>query len=548
MSTGQGDRGAIRGALLWMVLVLAVVPSNAVAGSSQELQPVRVQLKWAHQFQFAGYYAAIHQGYYREAGLDVSLHEYRTGISTVDQLLGGRVDFAVADTGVLIYRSTGVPVVALATVYQHSPSILISLEDSGIHELEDLRGRRAMLGGGYMNAELMAMLNRAGITGEDIRILPSDPDPRALIDGRTDAYNAYATNESYRLQQLGIPYRVFEPRSFGVDFYGDTLVTTEAVIERDPEMVRDFRDATLRGWEYAVEHPGEVIDLIQEHYNTQNKSRDHHEFEAREIIRLILADVVPVGYMNEQRWRRIEQVFREQGLMAQEVDMQQFLYQPERQITAGEILWRYRTQIGIGLVALVGLLMFAHIISLRVQIRRHTGELEQARVRAESDARTDALTGLPNRRYFYEELARDFAQAQRHDIPLAVITLDLDHFKDVNDRYGHAAGDDALRNAARLLSRYMRQGDLVARLGGEEFAVACLNASEEEARALAERLCREMQDSETAHEGEQFRVTASLGYAMREQGDSMEQLMNKADQALYAAKKAGRNCIMGWRS
>ena len=545
MGKKQSDPVAV-GLIACLLFLLAFSPVSVAANADNDLEPVRVQLKWAHQFQFAGYYAAVHQGYYRDAGLDVSLHEYRTGISPVDQLLGGRVDFAVADSGVLIYRATGVPVVALATVYQHSPSILVTLEASGIRELEDLRGQRAMLGGGYMNAELMSMLNRVGITGDDVEILPSDPDLQALIEGRTDAYNAYITNEPYRLRQLGIPYTVFEPRNFGVDFYGDTLVTTEAVINRNPEMVRRFREATLKGWRFAVNHPDEVIDLIQTHYNTQNKSRDHHEYEAREIIRLILPGVVPVGYMNEERWRNIEQVFLKQGLMADEIDMQRFLYQPERQITAGDILAMYRVQIGVAVLAVLGLLMFAHILSLRVQVRKHTLALEQARQRAESEARTDALTGLPNRRYFYEELSRDFAQAQRHDIPLAVITLDLDHFKEVNDRYGHAAGDDALCSAARVLSNYMRTGDIVARIGGEEFAVACLNITEQEARALAERLCKEMQACEITHADDQFSVTVSLGYAMREQGDSMEQLMHKADQALYAAKQAGRNCIMGW--
>ncbi len=546
MGKKQSDPVAV-GLIACLLFLLAFSPVSVAANADNDLEPVRVQLKWAHQFQFAGYYAAVHQGYYRDAGLDVSLHEYRTGISPVDQLLGGRVDFAVADSGVLIYRATGVPVVALATVYQHSPSILVTLEASGIRELEDLRGQRAMLGGGYMNAELMSMLNRVGITGDDVEILPSDPDLQALIEGRTDAYNAYITNEPYRLRQLGIPYTVFEPRNFGVDFYGDTLVTTEAVINRNPEMVGRFREATLKGWRFAVNHPDEVIDLIQTHYNTQNKSRDHHEYEAREIIRLILPGVVPVGYMNEERWRNIEQVFLQQGLMADEIDMQRFLYQPDRQITAGDILAMYRVQIGAAVLAVLGLLMFAHILSLRVQVRKHTLALEQARQRAESEARTDALTGLPNRRYFYEELSRDFAQAQRHDIPLAVIALDIDHFKEVNDRYGHAAGDGALCSAARVLSNYMRTGDIVARVGGEEFAVACLNISEQDARALAERLCKEMRDCEISHAGDKFRITVSLGYAMRAQGDSMEQLMHKADQALYAAKQAGRNCIMGGR-
>jgi len=282
-------------------------------GGATGLKEVRVQLKWRHQFQFGGYYAAIDQGYYQDAGLSVSLIEHSPELSPIDQLMGGRVDFAVGDTGALIYRSTGVPVVALAAVFQHSPSILISLAGESPRELSDFKGKKAMLSGGYMNAELLSMLRSVGVTPEDIELVPSNTAIDVLIDGQTEAYNAYTTNEPYLLQQRGIPYQIFHPKDYGIDFYGDILLTTEQLIDQNPDYVQAFRDATLKGWAYAVAHPEETVDLILKRYNTQQKSRDHLLFEAREAIKLILPTVVPIGYMNEERWHRIEAVFREEG-------------------------------------------------------------------------------------------------------------------------------------------------------------------------------------------------------------------------------------------
>lgn len=526
--------------------VWAESESNPKQATTAPLQEVRVQLKWTHQFQFAGYYAALHNGYYRDVGLDVILIEHSPAVTPIDQLMGGRVDFAVADSGALIYRSAGVPLVALAAIFQNSPSILISLADSGISELSDLKNKRAMLSGGYMNAELMSMLQSVGIDSNEIQLVPSDTDIDVLIEGKTDAYNGYTTNEPYFLGKRGIPFIAFLPRDYGVDFYGDILITTEDTIKSDPELVSNFRAATLEGWDYAVRNPEELVSLILEKYNSQEKSRDHLLFEAQEAIKLILPNVVPIGYMNEERWQRIEAIFREQGILTQSVDLERFLYQAEETMGLVEIFNRYKVELIVGMVLLIGIMLLSHIVGLRTQINARTKELKEAKLYAEIEARTDMLTGLPNRRYFFEELTRDIAQAERHDIPLSIISVDIDFFKNINDRHGHAAGDEALRRAGELFKNCTRSGDIAARIGGEEFAMACLNTKKEEARKLAERLSQEMESKSINYMDESFQITFSVGVAMREKGDNVEQLLQKADSALYEAKQGGRNRICEW--
>ncbi len=537
----------LRHSVLLLFAVLLTCPGQGLlAGTEGDLQPVRVQLKWTHQFQFAGHYAAIEQGYYRDAGLDVVLHEASPGLNPIDQLLGGRVEFAVADTGALIYRAASAPLVALAAIFQHSPSVLLTLEQSGIRELADIRHRRVMLGGGYLNAELMATLARAGIGGDDFQLVPIDPSLDALLEDRTDVYNAYTTNEPYFLDQQGVRYVIFQPRDYGVDFYGDILLTTEAVIARNPDLARRFREATLRGWDYAVKHPEAVVDLIYNHYNTTGKSRDHLRFEAQEAIKLILPEVVPVGYMNEDRWRRIADTFQAQGMLRGEVDFTEFLYQPEETALLVEFLTHYGPEILFTLVGLSLLAMLLHILRLRNQIGARTRELDRARQQAEVEARTDALTCLPNRRRFFEDLSRDIALAERHGTPLSIISLDIDHFKAVNDHHGHAAGDQALRHAAQVLRRFVRVGDVAARIGGEEFALACPNTDGKSARQLAERIRKTMVSTPVEYGECQIGLSLSIGVAGHIQGESADDLLRRADLALYRAKQQGRNQVCEW--
>src|SRR5690606_14536405 len=144
--------------------------------------------------------------------------------------------------------------------------------------------------------------------------------------GHIDAYNGYTTNEPYLLEEKGIPFIRFVPLDYGGDFSGGLLITTETVIAHSPKMVADFRVATLKCWVYALENPEVVVDIIIDKYNSQNKTRDHLLFEAQEAKKLILPNVVPVGYMNRERWQRIEAKFIDQGLFSAKVNMADFLY------------------------------------------------------------------------------------------------------------------------------------------------------------------------------------------------------------------------------
>ncbi len=160
-------------------------------------------------------------------------------------------------------------------------------------------------------------------------------------------------------------------------------------------------------------------------------------------------------------------------------------------------------------------------------------------------ATTDFLTGLTNRRNFIEQVSKELERLKRSDIPrAAVMMLDLDHFKKINDNYGHAAGDSVLKHFADLIRGELRQIDSSGRLGGEEFAILLLGADIPAAEHFAERLRNKVAHSQVTHDGQSISVTVSIGIAALETSDACpEAAIKRADSALYAAKNQGRNQV-----
>jgi diguanylate cyclase (GGDEF)-like protein len=177
-------------------------------------------------------------------------------------------------------------------------------------------------------------------------------------------------------------------------------------------------------------------------------------------------------------------------------------------------------------------------------------ELEvQAQQRLYASAVLDPLTGLHNRRHLDSRLKSEFAFANRHGTPLSVLLIDIDHFKKINDTYGHAGGDAALRILSDRLQRSVRTEDIVARYGGEEFALVARGIETAGAMLLAERIRESAAKIQVPHEGKVIAFTISVGIATmsRERPfESIESLLKAADDGLYKAKETGRNrCIAG---
>ena len=272
--------------------LIAAAIALLLATPASALDKVSLQLKWKHQFQFAGYYMALEKGFYRDAGLDVEIREGGPGIDAAKDLEDGKADFGVCTTSVLLAKAGRPPLVVLGVVFQHSAAVILTPSRSRITTPSELKSRWLMDTPG--SDDLAAMLKHEGVDYASLPRVKHDGDPRDLISGKADAMVAYATNEPFFLEQQGIPYRVFAPRTFGFDFYGDAFCTSAEQATAHPERTRAFRAATLKGWDYALVQKEETVDLILRRYPV-TKSRDALLFEASRTEGLVQPKLVPLG-------------------------------------------------------------------------------------------------------------------------------------------------------------------------------------------------------------------------------------------------------------
>ncbi|MBI3884265.1 MAG: PAS domain S-box protein [Opitutae bacterium] len=296
------------------------------AWAAATAERVVVQLPYSPQFQFAGFYAAQAQGFFRAAGLTVELRTGDTQHRPVDEVLAGRADYGVTGNSLLLGRLRGEPLVAVMVIFQHSPFVLLARP--GVGTPADLMGRRVTADPADRFPELPAMFAAEGIKPDQLEVGPQRWDALTLVDSGVDAMGGFSTATPYDLEREGVKFRVMRPADYGVDFYGDTLFTTEAEARRHPERVVALRHALRLGWEYAVEHRAEMIDwILRERPDRPARvTRARLEFEAAETVRLINADLVEVGHMNPGRWQRMAETLVQLGLVPDTRRLAGFLF------------------------------------------------------------------------------------------------------------------------------------------------------------------------------------------------------------------------------
>ncbi len=328
-------------------------------------ETVHLQLKWEHQFQFAGYYAAQEQGYYKAVGLDVEILPSQPDENPIQQVIQGKAEFGVGTTDLLLLREQGAPVVALAVIFQHSPLALMELKQDGVQSIHDLVGSQITLEPG--SAELQAYLNKEGISSDKFTLAPHQFDTKALLNGTVKAMSVYVTDEPFDLKRAQTDYLLYSPRAVGIDFYGDTLFTSEQQLNQAPETVVAFREASLKGWDYAMRHPEELAQLIHSRYS-QRHSLEHLRFEAAQMAPLMQINLVQIGHMNPGRWRHIADTYAELGLMEPDFDLAGFLYNPHPPQPNLSHLYRIITITST--VALFILVLAIYIYQLNRRLRR----------------------------------------------------------------------------------------------------------------------------------------------------------------------------------
>lgn len=361
---------------VFAMAVLAVGAYATPVPSGKSLDKVSLQLKWKHQFQFAGFYAAIEKGFYEEAGLEVTIIEGGPGIDFIETVVSGEAEYGVEMADLLLRRVEGAPVVVLACIYQHSPIALMSLAESNIRSPHDLIGHKIMLRP-ETEADLRAMISHEGIKPGVIEMIDHSFNLEDLINGKVDAMSLYSTAYAGELKSRGIAFNSLTPISYGVDFYGDCLFTSEEEIEKHPRRVRDFRGASLKGWEYAMNNPDEIAELIHEKY-APGKSVEVLLSEAEEMEPLLLHKVIEIGHINPGRWKHIGDTFVSQGMLNSDYSLDGFIYEP---FGGKDYRWLYLVLGLLGGVVFVGGLARFWNKRLHIAVSQRTRELSESEER-----------------------------------------------------------------------------------------------------------------------------------------------------------------------
>lgn len=294
--------------------------SSEPDSAPKELTEVTVRLKWIHQAQFAGFYAADQLGYYEEAGLKVNIQPGGSDFPAVQMVAAGDEQFGVTGADqILMSREKGVKIKAISTFYRDTPFVLFTLKSSGITDLNGLKGETVgvKLGG---NEELTyrAMLKSAGIDGSEMNEMPVKFDLSPLLTGQVAAWPGYLINEVIAAQEQGEEVNIIYPRDYGINFYADTLFTTEKYAGEHPQVVDAFVKATMKGWQYAIDHPGEAAEFSLK-YGT-DLVYDHELAMMKASIPLLEADRSPLGVTDEESWTALQESLLDLGFMEKPFD------------------------------------------------------------------------------------------------------------------------------------------------------------------------------------------------------------------------------------
>jgi len=320
---------------LWLALALTATPYAADAGDKLVLQ-----LHRAAQFEFAGYYAALWQGFYREAGLEVEINPGAPPgappIDPVREIVESRAQFGTGTVLLLIRAAEGQSLRLLAPIFQQSDARIYYRASGDFSSPGSLlNGRIGRLPpSNVLDLELRTALYAERVDPDKLRSLSTEPRQTLadLASHRVDATVGSAWELPWQARERGIALKAFNPAGYRVEYYGDSLFTLQRLAQTHPAMVERFREASLKGWGYALQHPDEVAARLLAQLRVEAAVSDaagltRYQTEvARELARY---PDVPLGHSNRERWGRIQQSLIEVGEITRPADLDAFLYNPD---------------------------------------------------------------------------------------------------------------------------------------------------------------------------------------------------------------------------
>jgi polar amino acid transport system substrate-binding protein len=289
------------------------------------LDKVSIQLDWKFQYEFAGFVAAKEKGFYRDVGLDVDLREYQNSVDTASDIINRKATYGSYNSSIIVSGGKLAPVVLLGTYLQRSP--LVFAVRKGINNPAELVGKKIMATKDeFRSSSIGLMLNHFEITPANTNFLLHSFNMNDFITGKCDAITVFRSNQLYELDRLKIPYTVIDPADYGFVMSAVNVFTSRSEALENPERTQKFIEATNRGWQYALDHPYEIIDLLLKKYNT-GKSRDALIYEYQVTKKLMMTDLYPIGQANEELTVRAYKQLLHSGRLLGDQKLGKFMFQ-----------------------------------------------------------------------------------------------------------------------------------------------------------------------------------------------------------------------------
>lgn len=307
--------------VIFLIILVAVFvskedPQKKEVVKNKPLREVRIQTMWVPNGQFAAYYVAMEKGYFEAEGLKVSFNPYNEEVAVKDAVINGDADFGIDGADQVIFaRSEGKKLKAISVNYRLNPTAFASLAEKNLKKLTDFVGHKIAILPDNTGTVFKTMLKKNGIREDQLTLVPYGYDFKMLYDGIVDVIPIYLFDEPYKLKKEGYSINILLPEDYGVEGYGDTLFTSDELIQKDPELVKKFLKASLKGWQYAIEHIDETAKIMLKY--------DHQDYKELEYEKFILTNQSPlvhtgedyIGWMKPETWQGIYQMLIEQKMI-----------------------------------------------------------------------------------------------------------------------------------------------------------------------------------------------------------------------------------------
>ena len=309
----------LRSIIKLSILIFLLINNLLLANQTDDLKKVTLQLEWKHQFEFAGFYAAIEKGYYKDVGLELEIREFQEGINITQEVLSGNATFGISSSALILEKLNKKPVVLIASYFKQNALALVTKPN--IKTPADLKNKKIMAVDWEMgHTSLGVILKDAGITSNDYTLVNHDFKVDKFVSGEVDAMSVFTTSQPYELDKLGVKYNILNPANFGIYSYDVELFTSEDIINSDTQKVKNFVEATNKGWEYAFKNKEEIVDLIYNKYS-KKKSKESLLFEANQTEKIFKTNVFKIGAIAPELIKLNADMYTNLGLVNKDYDI-----------------------------------------------------------------------------------------------------------------------------------------------------------------------------------------------------------------------------------